>query len=69
MIFTCHEYDPCVAYNVCISFVCGHFQIKRRAAEKLPLAVVPVDLGGDAPKLNLTLLEGYDLKDTGAVML
>lgn len=39
-------------------------EIKRLAAEKLPLAVVPVDLGGDKPKINLTLLEGHDIKDT-----
>jgi hypothetical protein len=42
-----------------------YMQIKRRASEKLPLALVPVDLGGDKPKLNLTLLEGADVKDTG----
>lgn len=39
-------------------------EIRRRASEKNPLAVVPVDVGNDKPKLNLTLLEGSDLKDT-----
>ena len=37
--------------------------------EKNPLAVVPVDLGPDKPKLNLTLLEGADLKETGILTL
>jgi hypothetical protein len=40
-------------------------EIRARAAEKKPLALVPVDLGDDKPKLNLTLLEGNDVKDTG----
>lgn len=39
-------------------------QVQRRAAEVHPLAVVPVDMGSDAPKLNLTLLEGASLSDT-----
>lgn len=39
-------------------------EIRRRAAEKVPLAVVPVDMGNNSPKLNLTLLEGQDVKET-----
>ena len=43
-------------------------EIKRRASVRLPLAVVPVDMGADQPALNLTLVEGADIKDTGNVM-
>jgi hypothetical protein len=39
-------------------------EVRRRAAESLPLAVVPVDMGAGKDKLNLTLVEGADLKDT-----
>ena len=40
--------------------------IEKRTAEKKSLAYVPVDLGGDKPKQNLTLYEGNDLKATVA---
>lgn len=39
-------------------------QIRQRAAERKPLALVPVELGPDL-KPNLTLIEGNDLKETG----
>lgn len=38
--------------------------IKKRTEEKRSLAYVPVDVGADKPKLNLTLLEGHDVKET-----
>jgi len=38
--------------------------IEKRSDEKRSLAYVPVDVGVDKPKLNLTLLEGHDIKET-----
>lgn len=37
--------------------------IETRAGEKKSLAYVPVDVGVDKPKLNLTLLEGQNIQD------
>ena len=37
--------------------------IETRAGEKKSLAYVPVDVGADKPKLNLTLVEGQNIKD------
>lgn len=42
--------------------------MKRRASEKLPLAVVPVDMNPGKPPLNLTLVEGADIKETGKLI-
>ena len=40
--------------------------IGKRTEEMNSLAYVPVDVGSDKPKLNLTLLEGQDIKETVA---
>jgi hypothetical protein len=37
--------------------------IEKRTDEKRSLAYVPVDVGADKPKLNLTLREGEDIKE------
>jgi hypothetical protein len=38
-------------------------EIRRKAAIRSPVATVEVDMGKEQPKLNLTIEEGYDIKD------
>jgi len=38
--------------------------VRKRAEERLSLASIEVDMGSDRPKVNLTLEEGNDIRDT-----